>query len=156
MKIANQTFKLKKKKNLLKKNKLFFYYYCINANSQNWIFTVQALKKLNLNHYKISNKSGKQVFKSSTLKVAGNTIDSTLLQSEPKNQTDLVFKQTVISKLSVFLLTLTLVKINNNIYSINQIKITKTFNYKENKFALYQLCLSNIKKHFKLVPQKSV
>ena len=151
MKITNQTFKLKKKKNLIKTNKLFLFYYCINTNSHNWIHTVQALKKLNLSHYKIFNKSAQQALKESTIRITSNTIDSTLLLIKPKHQIDLIFKQTVVTKLSTFLLTLVLMKINNNLYSLNQIKITKTFNYKENKFALYQLCISNMKKYSKII-----
>jgi hypothetical protein len=146
MKLTPKNYKITKTKNYLKKNNLFFFFNGINQNSNNWIKTKQELKNLNLNYYTIFNKTSVNTFKNSIHKNANQTINGITFLIKPILNNAIMTKKLLFSLDPLVFLSL---KLNNRIYSLNQIKYTSSLNYYNNKLLLYQFYLTNIKIYFK-------
>jgi hypothetical protein len=145
MKFSSKDYKTIKTKNYLKNNNLFFIFNGINQNSSNWIKTEQELKNKNFNYYKIVNKTSTRIFKNSIYKNSEHTINSITFFMKPD------FNNTLLSKKILFNIetfVFLAIKINNKIYSINQMKYVNSLNYYESKLLLYQFGITNIKSYF--------
>jgi hypothetical protein len=145
MKFSSKDYKTIKTKNYLKNNNLFFIFNGINQNSSNWIKTEQELKNKNFNYYKIVNKTSTKIFKNSIYKSSEPTINSLTFFMKP------TFNNTLLSKKILFNIetfVFLAIKINNKIYSINQMKYVNSLNYYESKLLLYQFGITNIKSYF--------
>ena len=142
MKFTSKDYKILKVKTYLKTNTLFFFFSGINQNSSNWIKTEQELKNINLNYYKVFNKTSTKTFKNSIYKNTEPTITSNTFFIKPTTNKKLLTKKRLLNiETFVFLA----IKINNKVYSLNQLKYINSFKYYENILLLYQFGITNIK-----------
>ncbi len=147
MELTLKNYKILKTKKYIKTNNLFFCFNGINQNSTNGTKTEQELKKLNLFYSKISNKTSKNLLKNSVYQnieplINGLTI---FIKFRSRNNKDLVTLKKKLLNLESFVFLA--IKMNKNIYSLNQIKHANSLRYRENKLLLYQFKLTNIKSH---------
>jgi hypothetical protein len=147
MKLTPKDYKIIKTKNYLKKNNLFFFFNGINQNSNNWIKTKQDLQNLNLNYSKIFNKTSIYIFKNSIYKNIGVTINSITFLIEPRINRVIVTKKILFNLDPFIFLSL---KLNNKIYSLNQIMYLNSFSYYNSKLSLYKFGITYIKSHFRI------
>lgn len=144
MKLKPKDYKKTKTENYLKTNNLFFFFSGINQESKHWIKTEQELKSINFNYHKIFNKTSTKTFKNSIYKNVNPTINSTTFFIEPKFSNVLLSKK-ILLNLETFIFLA--IKMNNKIYSFDQIKQINSLDYCNNKLMLYQFCLTNIKSY---------
>jgi hypothetical protein len=144
MKFTLKDYKITKTKNYLKTNNLFFIYSGINQNSSNWIKIEQELKKINLNYYKIFNKTSTNIFKKSIYKNITPVINSVTFFIKPTLKNNLIKKKMLLNIETFFFLAL---KMNTKIYSPNQLKYVNSLTYYENKLLLYQFGVTHIKSY---------
>jgi hypothetical protein len=144
MKFTSKNYKIIKTKSYLKTNNLFFIFSGINQNSSNWIKTEQELKKINFNYYKIFNKTSTKIFKNSIYKNIAHTINSITFFIKPTLNNKLIKKKVLFNMETFFFLAF---KMNNKIYSSNQLKHVNSLNYYENKLLLYQFGITHIKSY---------
>lgn len=142
VKFTSKDYKIKKTQNYLKTTNLFFIFNGINQNSINWIKTEQELKKINFNYYKIFNKTSTKIFKNSIYKNITPTINSITFFIKPILKNNIIKKKMFFNMETFFFLAL---KMNNKIYSSNQVKYINSLNYYENKLLLYQFGVTHIK-----------
>jgi hypothetical protein len=148
MKLTPKNYKTIKTKNYLKKNNLFFFFNGINQNSNNWIRTKQDLQNLNLNYYKIFNKTSIATFKNSIYKNNDAPINGLTLLIKPTSHNILITKKILFSLDPFIFLAF---KLNNKIYSLTQIKQINSFSYYNNKLLLYKFGITNIKPYFQFI-----
>ena len=138
----HQTHKLKQ---LLKKERFLIFSINTNQNSKNWILIEQGLHKLKLKYYKIYNNTAINAIKNSTQVNLLKIICSTFFFLKLKNSNKKLIKNSIINELNSIFFTTLAVKINQNVYSINQIKKLTVFSYKKNISILYQFLQTNLK-----------
>jgi len=144
MKFTSKYYKTTKTKNYLKTNNLFFFFSGINQNSSNWIKTEQGLKNINFDYYKVFNKISTKAFKNSIYKNIEPTINSTTFFIKPTFNNVSLSKKVLLNLEPFVFLT---AKMNNKIYSFEQIKHVNSLDYQSNKLLLYQFCVTGIKSH---------
>jgi hypothetical protein len=145
MKLTPKDYKTIKTKNYLKKNNLFFFFNGINQNSNNWIKTKQTLQNLNLNYYKVFNKTSINTCKNSIYQNTVATINGITFLIKPSLNTILITKKVLFNLDPFVFLSL---KLNNKIYSLNQVTCMNSLNYYNSKLLLYKFNITNIKSHF--------
>lgn len=145
MKFTSKDYKTIKTKNYLKTNNLFFFFSGINQNSSNWIKTEQGLKTINFDYYKVFNKTSTKTFKNSIYKNIEPTINSITFFIKPTLNNVLLSKKTLINLETFVFLA---VKVNNKVYSLEQLKCVNSLDYYDNKLLLYQFGVTNIKSYF--------
>lgn len=150
MELTLKNYKIIKTKNYIKTNDLFFFFNSINQNSTDGTKTEQELKKLNLSYSKIFNKTSKNLLKNSVYQnieplVNGLTV---FIKPENKNNQNLNISKKKLLNLDSFVFLA--LKMNKNIYSLNQVKYLNSLKYSESKLLLYQFKLTNIKSHILL------
>jgi len=145
MKFTFKEYKTLKTKKYLKDNKLFFFFNGINQNSRNWIKTEQGLKNINFNYYKIFNKTSTKIFENSIFQNSKPIISGITFFIKPSENNSLVSKKNLLNLDMFIFLGL---KMNNKIYSPNQIKQIYSLNYYDSKLLLYQFTLTTIKSNF--------
>ena len=147
MELTLKNYKILKTKSYIKTSDLFFFFNSINQSSTDGTKTEQELKKLNLSYSKIFNKTSKNLLKNSVYRnieplVNGLTV---FIKSDNKNNKNLnISKRKLLNLESFAFLAL---KMNKNIYSLNQVKCANSLKYRESKLLLYQFQLINIKSH---------
>lgn len=144
MKLKPKDYKKTKTENYLKTNNLFFFFSGINQESKHWIKTEQELKNINFNYHKIFNKTSTKTFKNSIYKNVTPTINSTTFFIKPRF-TNVLLSKKILLNLETFIFLA--VKMNNKIYSFDQIKQVNSLDYYNSKLMLYQFCLTNIKSY---------
>lgn len=147
MELTLKDYKILKTKKYIRNNDLFFFFNGINQNSIDGTKTEQELKKLNLSYFKIFNKTSKNLFKNSVYQnieplINGLTI---LIKSNSENSKNLTITKKKLLNLESF--AFLAIKMNKNIYSLNQVKYANSLKYQESKLLLYQFKLTNIKCH---------
>nr|YP_010133817.1 hypothetical protein KYW68_mgp13 [Fistulifera saprophila]QWM93307.1 hypothetical protein [Fistulifera saprophila] len=147
MELTLKNYKILKTKNYIKTSDLFFFFNSINQNSTDGTKTEQELKKLNLSYSKIFNKTSKNLLKNSVYRnieplVNGLTV---FIKSDSKNNKNLTISKKKLLSLESFVFLA--IKMNKNIYSLNQVKYANSLKYRESKLLLYQFKLTNIKSH---------
>ena len=145
MKFTSKDYKTIKTKNYLKTNNLFFFFSGINQNSSNWIKTEQGLKTTNFNYYKVFNKTSTKTFKNSIYKNIEPAINSITFFIKPTLNSVLLSKKMLVNLETFVFLA---VKINNKIYSLEQVKYANSLDYYDNKLLLYQFCVTSVKSYF--------
>ena len=130
MKFTSKDYKTIKTKNYLKTNNLFFFFSGINQNSSNWIKTEQGLKTTNFNYYKVFNKTSTKTFKNSIYKNIEPAINSITFFIKPTLNSVLLSKKMLVNLETFVFLA---VKINNKIYSLEQVKYANSLDYYDNK-----------------------
>lgn len=143
MKFTVKSYKLTKIGNYFKISNFFFLANTITP--KNNIKTAQELKKLNINYYKLYNTLTRRIFKNSIYHNYQPLVNSLVMVIIPQGNKNIKPR---INEL----ITLLSVKLNNKIYSTNQIQPTIKFNYRDDylnlmktsKIALKQMELFNI------------
>lgn len=148
MELTTKNFKIEKTKNFIKHNNLFIFLNGINRNSSDWVLIEQELKKINFNYYKISNKTSKYALTNSILLNTSSLINSMTFLLKPIKTNKEINKNTLY-KFDTLFFSLLAIKINNKMYSKNQLQKLFTLNYKDNKLILYKFLISNTKIIFK-------
>lgn len=144
MKFASKYYKTTKTKNYLKTNNLFFFFSGINQNSSDWIKTEQGLKNMQFNYYKVFNKTSIKTFNQSIYKNIDPIINSTTFLIKPTSNNIILTKKTLLNLESFVFLAL---KVNDKIYSSEQIKHLNALNYYNSKLLFYQFGITNIKSY---------
>ena len=123
-----KTYKTHKIKQLLKKNPLIFFFHITNLDSKNWIKIEQKKFYNNIRCYKLSNTLTKQVLNHSTLANLSIIINGSLCFVYYKNNNPEIQKLIKLNKA----LPLLCLKLNKNIYSLNQLSNITTLNHTKN------------------------
>jgi hypothetical protein len=132
-----KNYRVLKVKNYIKNCDFFFFFHSAKLKSNEWVIVEQDLKKLKLKYYKVFNGTTLKTVKNSIYTNYSSIVCGIILFIELK------FKSTTFELISLKkdlkpLFALLSVKLNNKIYSIDQLKGIKTFSYKQNMFNLYQ------------------
>jgi hypothetical protein len=149
MQFTSKEYKILKTKNYIKENKIFFFFNSINRNSNDSIIVEQNLKKLNFDSYKIYNKTSKKTLKASTYKNSTELVNSITLLIKPMFTNFEIKKSTLLQSFEPLLFSLLAIKVNNKIYSKNQLKEIFLLNYKDIKLLFFQFGITNSKLNFK-------
>jgi ribosomal protein L10 len=123
-----KTYKTYKIKQLLKKNPLIFFFHITNLDSKNWIKIEQKNFYNNIRCYKLCNTLTKQVINHSTLANLSIIINGSLCFVYYKNNNTEIQKLIKLNKA----LPLLCLKLNKNIYSLNQLSNITTINHTKN------------------------
>ena len=137
MKFTVKSYKLTKIKNYFKTSNFFFLANTITP--KNNIKTAQELKKSNINYYKLYNTLTKRILKNSIYSNYQPLINSLVMIVIPQDNTNIKPR---INELIVLLC----VKLNNKIYSTDQIRSTIKFYYNEDYFNLIKTSKTSLKK----------
>lgn len=137
MNLNSKTYKIKKIKKYIKKNELFFFFNTTKLKKKDWTKIEQNLKRLKMNYYKVFNGTTLKTIKNSIYKNFANIICGVVLLIKPQFKLITVEKK-LLEKETKPLFTLLSVKLNNKIYSTQQLKKLNTFSYKQNLFNLNQ------------------
>lgn len=129
MKLKLKEYKVNEIKVYLKNTQLFFFFHGVNSTVADWIIVEQILKKLKLTHYCLTNNLVKIAIAKSILKNIKPTLKGPCFFIKL-----LLYKYTTLLSLQNLLnftplLTFFCLKINNKIYTAEQIHQLKTLNY---------------------------
>jgi hypothetical protein len=102
--INSKRYKIIKTKNYLKNNNLFLFFSGINQNSTDWIKIEQKLKNLNLNYYKIFNRTSTQILKNSIFINTEPTINGITFFIKPANSNTTISKKKISNIETLFFL----------------------------------------------------
>ena len=133
-----KNYRVFKVKNYFKKCNFFFFFHSIKVTSTEWVVIEQYLKKLKLKYYKILNGTTRKTIDNSIYKNFTQLISGTILLVEPQFKTT-VLNLNLLEKELKILFALLSIKLNDKIYSVEQLKNFKVFSYKQNMFYLFQL-----------------
>lgn len=147
MKFSAKNYKINKTKNYIRTNNILFFFNGVNKNSNDWIHTEQNLKKINFKYYKVFNKTTKKALNDSIYNKASNTINGITFFIKPETSTKNLLKNTIVKDLKLLLFILLAIKLNNKLYSANQLNKTNSVNYTDNKLLMYQFGVAHLK-HF--------
>ena len=142
MKFNSIKYKTLKIRNYLKKNNLLLFFSGINQNASNLIKTEQNLKNFNFSYHKIFNRTSINIIENSIYKNSKPTINGIVFFIKPIYNNIQLSKKKILNLESFTFLT---IKLNNQIYSANQLKYINSLNYYNNKLLLYQFNITNIK-----------
>lgn len=145
VKFTANNYKINKTKNFIKTNNILFFFNGVNKNSNDWIHTEQSLKKTNFEYYKVFNKLTKKVLYNSIFSKTTHMINGITFFIKPKTDKTFV-KNTFIKSLKPLFFILLAVKLNNKLYSTNQLNKNFSFNYVNNKLLLYQFGVVQLKR----------
>jgi hypothetical protein len=143
MKFKN--YQILKIKHYFKNNSVLLLSNGINQKADNWVKFEQGFKTINLNYYKIYNKIVRKVLKPSIYSNLVNLINGPFFLITPNKKIILTRKLLKKETLEFLKFRLLALKLNKNVYSINQIKKINSFVYKESISILYQFLLINLK-----------
>ena len=131
MRFNNKHYKLKKTKIHFKKEPIFLIYTSNNLNSKNNLKFKQTLKKHNLKSFTIKNRLAKKFIKNSIFRNFSVILTGPVCIIKITNslKTCEHFKDLINLDNSLTLIGL---KINNKIYSFNQVKNLNLLNYSQN------------------------
>ena len=131
MKFTNKHFKLKKTKTYFKKESIFFIYTSNNLNSKDELKLKQTLTKNHLTSLNIKNNLAKNFIKKSIFKNFSAIMKSSICLVKINNEQKI--EKTIKTLMNLHnSLTLIGIKINNKIYSTNQITNLHLLNYYKN------------------------
>ena len=145
MKITTKEYTIIKTKNYIKKNKLFFFFNGINRNSNDLVLVEQNLQKINLNCYKIYNKTSKKALNSSIYLKVSALINGITFFIKPIANINEAPKRKLITDLELLNYTLLAFSLNNKIYSKTQLKSVLALNYIESKLLFFQFSITHLK-----------
>ena len=128
----------------IKTNTFLFFFLSNKSKSSGWKKIEQILKKLELVYCKIINKVLLKKLKNSIFRNFSVLIGGTILLLAPVKKQLKQFK--VIEKTLQFNFSLLCLKLNNKMYSINEVKKLYDFSYKKNVFFLQK----SLEKYLKL------
>lgn len=153
MQFTLKSYQILKLKNYFKNKSLFIVFHCAKLNLKEWVQVEQKLKTLQLNYYKPLNKVTLIELKNSKylnynslingfvlfVSFNGNKFSSDLTQDLQQFQT----------RLKPLFITLSL-KLNDKVYSPQQLNNFKKLSYKENMFKFCRTLNSSLKTSYVL------
>ena len=144
MKLKLKNYKYYKIKNYFKNQKMFFIYNHSDLNFKNWLHLQQNLHNKNLKCYKLNNNLTINFLNNSIFKNLSSLINGSIIIIGLKKNT---YTDFLISQLQNFnkMTTFLSLKLNNKIYSNNQLSTIKTFNY-HNQIVIFT---KSLKRFFK-------
>jgi hypothetical protein len=145
MKFTSKEYNIAKTKKYFQSNNLFIFFNGINLNSDNWILIEQKLKKINFSYYKIFNTTSKKILQNSIHISKAALVSSITFLFKPISTFQEITKDTLLNSFEPMLFTILALKLNNKIYSKDQLKKLFSFKYKENKLLLFHFGVVNIK-----------
>lgn len=148
MEFSSKEYHIKKTKNYIMKNNLFFFFNGINRKSNDWISIEQEIQNLSFSYYKILNKISKNTLNDSIYANISPLINSVTFLFKPLINNDNskeITKQKILTNFEPLLFILLAIKLNNKVYSKNQLINNFSFKYKENKLLFFQFNTTNIK-----------
>jgi hypothetical protein len=149
MELTSKSYKTNKIKNYIKTNHTFFLFSGNTLKSYDWISTEQNLKTMQFEYYKIFNKAAIRTLDKSVYKQIKTTINGITFFIKPDYLNfKSLSKQKLINNLEPLFFSLLVLKINNKIYSKNQLKNTRSLNYKTNKLLLSQFGVTYLKFYY--------
>ena len=151
--LNNKIYRIKKIKTYIKKNKFFIFYNGTNKNSNDWLLVKQELKKLNFEFYKIFNKAIDINLKNSLYFNISSRISAVMFLSRPQRVQSNLSKKAVTNKFEKKNF-ITALKLNNKLYSANQVKQINSLNYKSNLLLLFNYLAINTKFSYKKIKSK--
>lgn len=146
MEFIAKNYKINKAKSYIKTNNILFFFNGVNKDSNDWIHTEQNLKKKNFKYYKVFNKTTRKTLNNSVFDKASNTANGLTFLIKPEVKTKNLLKNTVVKDLKLLLFILLAVKLNNKLYSANQLNKTASFHYIDNKLLMYQFGVVHLKR----------
>ena len=150
MKFSLKDYKLLKTKKYIKNTNLFFVISGININSKNSIEIQQDLTRINFKCYKIFNKTSTKILDKSIYRNSKHIIIGLIFFVEPKKQNK-ISKKMIFHHFGNLKFILLKVKLNNQIYLLNQFKNVNILSYIKNKLLLYQFTVLHLKHYFQLI-----
>ena len=149
------SYRILKVKNHLKNCDFFFFFHSAKLTSNEWVVIEQDLKKLKLKYYKVFNGTTSETMQNSVYKNFTPIVCGIVLFIEPQFKlTKLELNK--INKDLKSLFALLAVKLNNRIYSVEELKNFKTFSYEQNMFNLYKFLDKSLKSTYRLTNNKTV
>ena len=144
MKFNFKNYQESKTKIYLKKSNFLMLTTGANKNSLNWRVFEQHLKKLKLKYYKTYNKIIKKALSNSIYKNFKNSVSSTFfLLHLKKLKSTASFKSSILNTLTYgLLLNVLLIKLNEKIYTVKQIKQMSSFCYEKNIAIIQQFLIT--------------
>lgn len=130
MKFELKGYKLQKIKNCFKKEPIIFVFNISNTNAKNWLNVEQKFYKYNLKCTKVCNTLSKKSLNNSVFKNAGVLMNGSICLVYLRNAQNFSVALHKITKINPSLILLGL-KLNNKIYSANQIHKISNINYKQ-------------------------
>src|SRR6476620_8642663 len=146
MKFSAKNYKINKTKNYIQTNNILFFFNGVNKNSNDWIHTEQNLKKINFKYYKVFNKTTKKALNDSIYNRASNTINGITFFIKTETIKKNLLKTTIVKDLKLLLFILLTIKLNNKLYSANQLNKNNSLNYMDNKLLMYQFGVAHLKR----------
>jgi len=148
MELTAKSYKTNKIKNYIKTNHTFFLFNGNTLKSPDWIITEQNLKNMQFEYYKVFNKAAIKTLDESIYKQIKTTINGVTFFIKPHLYLKFLSKQTLTTSFDSLFFSLIALKINNKIYSKNQLKNIRSLNYKTNKILLYQFNITHLKFYY--------
>jgi hypothetical protein len=145
MEFSSKDYQKKKTKNYVIKNNLFFFFNGINRKSNAWINIEQEIQNLSFSYYKILNTISKNTLNNSIYKNVTPLINSVTFLLKPLDNSKEITRQKILTNFEPLVFILLAIKLNNKIYSKNQLINKFSFKYKENKLLFFQFNATNIK-----------
>ena len=145
MKLTSKTYKANKIKNIIKTTSLLFIYNGISKKATDWIITEQELKNINFKYHNVFNKITLKTLNNSIFKNFKFLIHGITFFMKPYLKTIKIRKQILLNTFDSLLFKLLALKLNNKVYSANQLNKIYSINYKNNKMLLYQFGITNLK-----------
>lgn len=148
MELTNKIYKIIKIKEYLKNNSLVFFFNGINKKSKDWSVTEQELNSMSFSYYKVLNKV---TTKTLNYSVYNNVVSSIingitfLIQSFMGNQTFL--KKRLTNSFQPLILFMLAIKLNNIIYSTQQLITICSLAYIENMLIAYIFNRTSLKQN---------
>lgn len=118
------------------KNNTFFFFFQSSKSNQ-WKKNEQELKKLKLQYYKVINKLALKIIQKSIYKKYGSLINGIILFIKTNSKITQINSYVIKRKLTNNFELLSL-KLNNKIYSADQIKSINIFSYTKSMFLFYK------------------
>jgi len=148
VKFSAKNFEINKTKNYIKTNNILFLTDGVNKNSNDWIYTEQTLKKINLKYRKVFNKTTRKALNGSVFQRTHNNVNGITFFIKPGvNEKKSLLKNNIVKDLKLLLFILLAIKLNNKAYSTNQLNKSNSLNYINNKSLIYQFSVVYLK-HF--------
>jgi hypothetical protein len=145
MQITTKNYNINKIKNYTKNNSFVFFFNGINRTATDWIIIEQKIKKIKFSYYKITNKISKKPLQNSIYFNIFSLINSVTFVLKPLFKFYELTKGILLKSFESILFIFLSLKLNNKIYSKNQIKNLFSLCYKDNNLLFFQFVLTNIK-----------
>jgi len=147
MKLNLKNYKILKITKYFQINKLFLLINGMNQSSLDWRLVEQELKSIGFKYYKTSNKATSKALRSSIYTNARLLLNGSSFLLKP-NRDEYFFKQSILNAFSSLDFEPLVIKLNNKMYSIISLEVTRSLEYKATQLLFYQFSLTYLKAYF--------